>query len=528
MLRTIFAALALVLPADSADLWLRQVSPVITRAERETYATLPEGRKNEFQNAFWAGRSIQPQEYFKRLAYADSAYGSGALLSGTNTDRGRVHLALGTPSRVTRLASSRVFVPLEIWYYDAPPALGSAPSAQFLFFSKREGSEPRLYSPAIDTIRALLLPTSSTRGLFPLNDSLNENDIRNRLNLSPAEEEAVEPALRVIRGITGLGNDEVIGIALSPRMALNHPLQPRVRSRLTAAGDLPMIEVRTTIDDRNQRTSDIAVNCTAKAEIRLRLLAGTTVVDDTSTSLAWPQSARLRYLHRFALPDGDYQILAECDGRVASSHFVVKAEPSASLLVGTAGTQPPLGSPFVFGGHAVVPSSSPAVAVAYVPGANTVRWRVSKGIQIVWSTMSEVAGGWSRITLPENLAPGRYDISAGDQTEPFTVHVNPAESAVVCYRANLSGDSPALLEARVLLARRDPDGARRVLEPVLQRTPGDSGALAAMGLVSFEFQDYRMAERYLRRALETNPAPALQAALEQAIAKQKTLKGVTN
>ncbi len=40
------------------------------------------------------------------------------MLSGLNTDRGRVFLSLGPPNRTMRLASTRTFVPIEVWYFD--------------------------------------------------------------------------------------------------------------------------------------------------------------------------------------------------------------------------------------------------------------------------------------------------------------------------------------------------------------------------------------------------------------------------
>jgi GWxTD domain-containing protein len=166
--------------APASDSWVRLVSPVITAEKKQRYSSLSGEQRAASEKDFWNTRSIASEEYFLRLAHADAVYGSGATLSGQNTDRGRVHLALGAPNRTTRLASSRTFVPIEIWQYDDP-------SLRLSFFARREGGEPQLYSPSLRTIRALLLPGGANRGLFPVNDVSHEQDARNRLPLSPAE-----------------------------------------------------------------------------------------------------------------------------------------------------------------------------------------------------------------------------------------------------------------------------------------------------------------------------------------------------
>src|SRR5260221_3082285 len=83
--------------------WLDQVAPFITAGERSAYLVLTDDRAREnCIRQFWSSKQ---------------------LLSGHRTDRGRMYLTLGAPHRVTRLASSRIFFPIEIWYYDGAPAL---------------------------------------------------------------------------------------------------------------------------------------------------------------------------------------------------------------------------------------------------------------------------------------------------------------------------------------------------------------------------------------------------------------------
>ncbi|MBC7924199.1 MAG: tetratricopeptide repeat protein, partial [Bryobacteraceae bacterium] len=140
---------------------------------------------------------------------------------------------------------------------------------------------------------------------------------------------------------------------------------------------------------------------------------------------------------------------------------------------------------------------------------------------------------------------------AGTASLRFIVAPPKAEPVIVNFRANLTDESRALLASRVKLSRgdvagarealagaeesdavltarariqsltRDLDGARTLLEQVLARSPRNSDALAAMGFISYEFQDYVMAERYLRKAMEISPSPALRSALGQIVSRQK-------
>src|ERR1700676_5323740 len=137
--------------------WLDQVTPVITPAEKKMYLSLRPEARREFEENFWSNKSIAAEEYFKRLAYVDSTFGSNRTGSGANTDPGRVYLSLGPPSRITRIPSSRIFVPLDIWYYDAVPGILNT-ELRLIFYQKNGLCSPQLYSPTLDTIRGLLLP----------------------------------------------------------------------------------------------------------------------------------------------------------------------------------------------------------------------------------------------------------------------------------------------------------------------------------------------------------------------------------
>src|SRR5260370_37720522 len=173
------AALAAGTPA-----WLDRVAPVITASEKKTYLALQPKERDEFEERFWADKAITSEEYYRRLDHVDAVFGSNRLGSGANTDPGRVYLSLGAPVRITHVPSSRIFVPLEIWYYDSVPGLLSS-EFRLLFYQPNTMCFPKLDSPVLDTIRVLLLPQAGTRILFGPNSSITESGIVRDLKVGP-------------------------------------------------------------------------------------------------------------------------------------------------------------------------------------------------------------------------------------------------------------------------------------------------------------------------------------------------------
>jgi len=172
----------------AAPTWLDLVAPIITPSEKKAYNALASAERPKFEEAFWAGKAITAKEYSKRVAYIDAQFGSTKPGSGANTDQGRVYLALGPPNKITRIPSSRIFQPVEIWYYSTIPGVIKT-EVSLMFFQKNGTGFPKLYSPTHDTIRALLVSQSSTVHMFGPNDDLNEAEIRNSLKVPPAEDD---------------------------------------------------------------------------------------------------------------------------------------------------------------------------------------------------------------------------------------------------------------------------------------------------------------------------------------------------
>jgi GWxTD domain-containing protein len=317
----VVTAFLLTLGASTSDSWLARVGPGMSSAERNAYRRLAsDAEKRGFQRAFWNGKTISETEYFERVAYADRMFGSGMEGSGANTDQGRMYIASGPPSSIQRLPSSRIFVACEVWHYASLPGTGYRSRLQFLFFRKAAGGDLRLYWPGLHSIRDLLLPQPGTRSMFPVNDLVTPNDIRDRLRYSPSEEEVLDAASGVARGITGSGNSEILSRAVSISAMVhggeNRAPRTEVETRFTAEVQSP-IEIRSLhfwVD--GVPVTDIQVRAPAAVQITMTVedSAKRTVVERAMVPLGWKSPRAVLYSQRFFLAPGRYHLVADVDG----------------------------------------------------------------------------------------------------------------------------------------------------------------------------------------------------------------------
>ena len=87
--------------------WIKEVGPIITRAEEDAYRKLRSNEEREnFIDEFWRRRDPDPDtqeneykdEYYERMQYANEHFGSGK--PGWLTDRGRIYLKWGKPDEI--------------------------------------------------------------------------------------------------------------------------------------------------------------------------------------------------------------------------------------------------------------------------------------------------------------------------------------------------------------------------------------------------------------------------------------------
>jgi len=98
--------------------WLEEVEPIISKAERSVYESLPTDKdKLRFQKSFWAVRDPNKetpenefkQDYYRRLNYANNRLG------GVNSDRGEIYMILGEPFEINNYTGSEQLIDCEVW-----------------------------------------------------------------------------------------------------------------------------------------------------------------------------------------------------------------------------------------------------------------------------------------------------------------------------------------------------------------------------------------------------------------------------
>jgi GWxTD domain-containing protein len=546
-----FLVLAAALPG-AAPSWLDRVGPVITSAEKKTYLSLPADRRREFEENFWTNKAIAGDEYFTRLEYIDSTFGSGKVGSGANTDQGRVYLSIGPPTKVTRLASSRIFVPMEIWYYDVVPGVLNT-ELRLIFYQKNSVGFPKLYSPTVDTIRALLLPEASTAHMFGPNDSTTENDIRQNLIVPPAEDEVISAAANVATGIKYSGNDEILGLVSSPQAMLGKPQKTDVRSRLIVSH--PKLDILESASEYGGSQVDLRLEVNVAHELDMEVLDGDLPVYQNRLHVNFTRAEAVAYTHRLDLLPGSYRVILTVDGKPNPYMLEVAQHSGLGEIYRTdqADASDRRLTPFQFSDKQWEMNPDGKFAVVSLSHPGKVTWRIRRGWEVVWKSVSEPASVAS-VALPvTELAPGTYMLEAATESDSRSVELvlrpeqrNATKPTVLSYNANLA---PALRfafighqwllrnnfdearkslqaslhkgatdDARIELARADAltgnlDAARDGVRAVLARKPDHFEALSVFAYIETRLQDYAVAADLYRRALAVQDSPALRVAL---------------
>lgn len=537
----------------AANPWLDRVEPLITSAQKKIYLSLKPEDRHAFEDAFFAGKGITAADYFARVDYVDTKFGSGKPGSGANTDQGRVYLAIGPPVKVTRIPSSRIFVPIEIWYYDSVPGLLNT-ELRLIFFQKNDTGFPKLYSPEVDTIRALLLPQAGTIGMFGPNDSTNnESYIRGVLNVGPAEDEVVTASVNVATGIKYSGNEEILGRISSPAAMLGKPLQTEVTSRLILSH--PQLDTLVTPSAFGGSQVDLKLETAAQRELDIEVLEGNVTVYQNRLRLKFSKAEPVLYTHRLDLLPGSYRLMFTVDRKTHPYELRIPAGTRLGEIQradwgdDVSGRQ----TPFEFDGRQLELNGSGKFAAVPLPAPGKVRWSLRRGAEVIWRSYSE-GQQIAVVELPTSgIQPGGYQLEAimGDGSTSTGVEIGKedrkeSKSTVVSFNANLNparrfafaGHQWLLRgnieearrslqaslaqgvteEARIELARADAlagdlDSARDQVKSVLAMKPDSFEALSVFAYIETRFQDYAVAAELYRRALTVQESPAVRAAL---------------
>jgi GWxTD domain-containing protein len=154
--------------------WLEDVSPIITRTEKEIFTRLgTDADRDKFIRFFWRQRDTYPdtsenefyKEYMERVRFADLNFGRESSRRGSQTERGYFHLLLGKPLERQLFTTFSQVWPVELWFYQGAVELGLPPYFYLIFYQPEGSGEYRLYSPGIEGPEKLVIPSMSSRSL---------------------------------------------------------------------------------------------------------------------------------------------------------------------------------------------------------------------------------------------------------------------------------------------------------------------------------------------------------------------------
>jgi len=151
-------------------LWLEDVSPIITKVEREVFLKLrTAAERDKFIVFFWRMRDLTPdttenefkKEYLGRVRFADQTFGHDSPKRGSQTERGNFYLLLGPPLERTLFTTISEVWPCELWFYKGEEEYG-LPAYFYLIFYQPQGlGDYRLYYPGIEGPEKLAIPQMS-------------------------------------------------------------------------------------------------------------------------------------------------------------------------------------------------------------------------------------------------------------------------------------------------------------------------------------------------------------------------------
>ena len=199
--------------------WLEDVSPIITKAEKELFSRLKTDIDREkFVRFFWKQRDPLPdteenefaKEYMARVRFADQNFGRGTSKRGSQTERGFYYLLLGPPLERQAFLTQSQFWPLELWFYKGEVEHGLPPYFYLIFFQPHGLGEFRLYSPGTDGPENLIVPTMasgalSRAGAYRIIKKVNSELAGATLSYLPGDQNLMAPAVSSTSVLASIG-----------------------------------------------------------------------------------------------------------------------------------------------------------------------------------------------------------------------------------------------------------------------------------------------------------------------------------
>jgi GWxTD domain-containing protein len=151
-------------------LWLEDVTPIITKTERDVFLHLrTASERAKFIAFFWKTRDSTPdtaenefkREYMERVRFADRTFGHESPKRGSQTERGYYYLVLGKPLERTLYTTNSEVWPCELWFYKGEVEYGLPAYFYLIFYQDRGIGDYRLYYPGIDGPEKLAIPQAT-------------------------------------------------------------------------------------------------------------------------------------------------------------------------------------------------------------------------------------------------------------------------------------------------------------------------------------------------------------------------------
>lgn len=158
---------------DRHKVWLEEEAVyIIADKEKEAFLKLPsEELRNQFVEAFWKHRDPTPatsyneykEEHYRRIAYANTWYGSRVKNNGWRSDRGRIYILFGEPQEKNKFTGENDIRDCEIWFYDSQGLIRNVAFFRLLFYQKSFGQDFVLYDPIHDGPQELAMQIAPSR-----------------------------------------------------------------------------------------------------------------------------------------------------------------------------------------------------------------------------------------------------------------------------------------------------------------------------------------------------------------------------
>jgi GWxTD domain-containing protein len=146
--------------------WFNMTENISSKEEQSVFLQLDNDRDREiFIRTFWLQRDPTPgttaneykdeiEERFRHVLYT---FKRGTNRPAWQSDMGRIYMVLGKPNSVSSNESAQLIYPTQVWYYYGDVSLGLPTYFSVMFYRPNNTPEWRLYNPASDTPRALIV-----------------------------------------------------------------------------------------------------------------------------------------------------------------------------------------------------------------------------------------------------------------------------------------------------------------------------------------------------------------------------------